>query len=228
MSPDYAVVSASSLSIAFGSRSIASNRARAGASGAAALLPVAQGADRQLKRPRKNLLRHAKTLSQHFDARHAPHSFELAHGHRLSIGVGLRRGDDIAISHPVDARPVRPAFCGALTGFNVTRIVLVLLMSCCLPGRDDPACVHASHRRRDEQDVSTRHSIDSDALLAAGRMFDVLQPIRIFQSSDGISKIEPMLASIFGGLAISLITHGPEDGYPLVWARIELRASAAP
>ncbi len=39
-------------------------------------------------------------------------------------------------------------------------------------------------------------------------MFDVLQPIRIFESKDGILKIEPMLAAIFGSLGdIPLVAH---------------------
>ena len=95
-----------------GSRSMASRRARAGASGtlrAAALLPIAQGRSGQAERMREFRLRHAETLSERLDPRDAAHLCELFLAGRLRIGIRRSRGENLVVGHGVEPGPIRLA-----------------------------------------------------------------------------------------------------------------------
>ena len=101
-------------------------------------------------------------------------------------------------------------------GFTVTRVVLVLLMSCGLSGGYYSATIFTTQCNDYEQNASARASDDLNSLLAILEPHvDFFQTVRIFEGSNRIRKIHAMLAKVLSGFAIvPFILHtGDSTGY---------------
>ena len=111
-----------------GSRSMANNSARAGASGRASMLfPIAQRGDGQVECLGELHLRHPEALPQDFYARHSAHLRKLLGSERLGIGVGQRSSHHFFIGHGFDPRPIGVAPRQGFTRFHGYPRIPVLL-----------------------------------------------------------------------------------------------------
>jgi hypothetical protein len=74
-------------------------------------------------------------------------------------------------------------------------------MSRCPPGRDDAARIVAANGRYDEQnDVEGHADIAQPFLAILDPIVDRLESVGIFQSADGISEVDAVLAPVLDGL----------------------------
>src|SRR5436305_4305152 len=105
---------------------------------------------------------------------------------------------------------------GGSPGFTVMRVVPLLFMSRGPPGGDDAAGVVAAGGRDDEQDVVDCHADDPRPFLAVlEAVVDLLEPVRIFDGSNGVSEIDAVSSAILDGLrGVPLVVHRPDaTGY---------------
>jgi hypothetical protein len=96
-----------------------------------------------------------------------------------------------------------PPLRGASPGFTVTRVVSVFFMTCGLPGRYDSTGILTALRNDDEQHVTLSHTDYPRPLFALfGFEVYILEPIGIFQSRNGIDKVDAMFAIVQDGFGV--------------------------
>jgi len=104
-----------------------------------------------------------------------------------------------------------PPLRGASPGFTVTRVVSVFFMTCGLPGRYDSTGILTALRNHDEQHVTLSHTDYPRPLFALfGFEVYILKPIGVFQSRNGIDKIDAMFAIVQAGFCVvPFVSHSP-------------------
>jgi hypothetical protein len=98
----------------------------------------------------------------------------------------------------------------------ITRVISVFFMARGFPSRDDPTGRFIAYRGHNKQNSAVGHSNNERPLFSMLQCgIGLFQPIWIFQSGDGIGKINAMLTAVQGPLGfVPLIFHEPQTtGY---------------